>query len=141
MAAHYTSISSSYEDFDSEDDSSLEVVEDDWLTTPETTFNESRKSDDQLLSSEQSVDLTMIKPMNSSSKSLRGMPGDSKSATKLETIHKSQYIVDNLNLFYALCEVDDWNFMRFLQLLDLLRCIRFQSSCYSVSVILFKKNL
>lgn len=30
---------------------------------------------------------------------------------KVDIVQKSKYIVDNLNLFYALCEVDDWGFV------------------------------
>ena len=32
---------------------------------------------------------------------------------KIDVVAKSKYIVDNVNLFYALCEVDDWGFVNF----------------------------
>lgn len=32
---------------------------------------------------------------------------------KIDIVHKSKYIVENLDLFYALCEVDDWGFVNF----------------------------
>ncbi|KAJ1429687.1 hypothetical protein B484DRAFT_57297 [Ochromonadaceae sp. CCMP2298] len=32
---------------------------------------------------------------------------------KIDIVHKSKYIVENLDLFYALCEVDDWGFEKF----------------------------
>ena len=32
---------------------------------------------------------------------------------KVDVVRKSKYIVDNVDLFYALCEVDDWGFVEF----------------------------
>lgn len=29
---------------------------------------------------------------------------------KIDIVHKTQYIIDNLDLFYALCELEDWEF-------------------------------
>lgn len=55
-------------------------------------------------------DLTIIKP--NSSQSVKTTKENLILSSRIETIHKPQYIVDNLNLFYALCEVDDWNFAR-----------------------------
>lgn len=33
--------------------------------------------------------------------------------SKVDIVRKSKYIVDNVDLFYALCEVDDWGFVEF----------------------------
>ena len=35
---------------------------------------------------------------------------ESLKETRVSTIQKSQYIIDNKDLFYALCEVEDWEF-------------------------------
>ena len=32
---------------------------------------------------------------------------------KIDIVRKSKYIVENVDLFYALCEVDDWGFVEF----------------------------
>jgi hypothetical protein len=32
---------------------------------------------------------------------------------KIDIVRKSKYIVENVDLFYALCEVDDWEFVEF----------------------------
>lgn len=48
---------------------------------------------------------------------------------KIDVVHKSKYIVDNSDLFYALCEVDDWGFVEFpdQQQEDLMRCLTVKS--------------
>lgn len=32
---------------------------------------------------------------------------------KVDVVRKSKYVVENVDLFYALCEVDDWGFVEF----------------------------
>jgi hypothetical protein len=34
---------------------------------------------------------------------------------KIDIVRKSKYIVENVDLFYALCEVDDWGFVEFTE--------------------------
>lgn len=34
---------------------------------------------------------------------------------KIDVVRKSKYIVENVDLFYALCEVDDWGFVEFAE--------------------------
>jgi hypothetical protein len=48
---------------------------------------------------------------------------------KIDVVRKSKYIVENVDLFYALCEVDDWGFVDFTDQMqeDIMRSLTVRS--------------
>jgi hypothetical protein len=48
---------------------------------------------------------------------------------KIDIVRKSKYVVENVDLFYALCEVDDWGFVEFSDQLqeDIMRSLTVRS--------------
>ena len=128
-----------YEDFDSEEEESLGVVDEDWLATAESTDNAQPT-----VVSNQRKTLAQIRPrLNNMKYLLRKFSNNYYQCSTyfpllfdinngrfrsysngdverlgpdggaIDIIHKSRYIVENLDLFYSLCEVDDWNFASF----------------------------
>ena len=51
---------------------------------------------------------------------------------KIAVVHKPQYILDNIDLFYALCEVDDWGFADFPDELQMEVCVNRYMNMYTL---------
>lgn len=89
-----------YEDFDSEEEESLEVVDADWLAAPESFDNNNNNINNNIITNTNN-DLTHMRPRFRSHSNIES---NNNNSTGIDIIHKSRYIIENIDLFYSLCE-------------------------------------